>query len=96
VVAEVSFSGVGGVVVGAADSAVGASGLLVVEESVGRDWDSECEGGDGGGCEMRRYRRGDALIRSCAADSEAKSAMNVFGVGLRGLYCQLIAVSKRK
>lgn len=68
------------------------------EESAGAE--GECvysKGGeveDGFGFEINRYRIGDAFIKSCAADSEAKRARNVFGVGLRGSYCQLSIVSK--
>ena len=57
--------------------------------------ESEDEGGEEG-FEIKRYRIGDALRASCAADAEAKSTMNVLGVGVRGLYCQLTFISSSR
>jgi hypothetical protein len=76
---------------GSWDSAVEGPELDSVEESARAEGEFVYSKGgekeEGFGFEISRYRMGDALIRSCAADSEAKRARNVFGVGLRGSYC---------
>jgi hypothetical protein len=76
---------------------VGASEVDVFEAAAGDAFPGLWSKGgewEGFGFEINRYRIGDAFIRSCAADSEANSARNVFGEGVRGLYCQLSIVSK--